>query len=542
MQTHFLIVEDDIDAGEFLRDTLVARGFRATHVSSAEDADAFMTEEEAPPTVAVLDLNLEGSNRSGAQVGKRLQQLYRDAPPELIFYSAYSDQQFWEAAVRMSVAAYLNKSSDGFKAVVTHVRVLAMRYHIVHHLHTHQPQFRELVRTRVPESQIYVGMLETMFCPLFEQHLGCPFFFLLRFEGEVFCVNGDALDLPGQASIYEKTQDHMRDLVPGEFAYGHDINGVTSQQGALASIGGTALVTLYDNRRIQLTVGIVNNDPPPGSKQEKGENLAEALCSHLRYVWLDRTFSLVEMLIKEEDRRRESLNVTARFCKVFGHLQSEMVAMAVARDELAEDSYVLPGLQNVGQHMMDIGNQLGIIDSTTPAMVTVNLSEQAEDVWSEMARQLRLTHVTFTCSSNIEVLANRDDLRATLRRIFGWIGNRYLDNPELAKPVIDISIKPQHERWCQVIISGNSKRLPPAILTELFKPFSDALDFDDGLDEWVGLFMARMLTEIRLGGHLTEEGSSKEAGHRFTLELQTPRLNASQPPLKGVSNVSQTLH
>lgn len=86
-QPIILIVEDTLDFAQMTIHALRRIGLEVTHVTNAEDANLFISQQR--PDLVLLDLNLPG--KSGWEVLKYLKSTYGEDKVPVIVTSAYSD-------------------------------------------------------------------------------------------------------------------------------------------------------------------------------------------------------------------------------------------------------------------------------------------------------------------------------------------------------------------------------------------------------------------------------------------------------------------
>lgn len=517
---HFLFVEDRKDTGEMLVEFLELRGFQATHVLSPEEAEQFAEKNPEAPDVLILDMHLGPGVPTGAEVGRKLLNHYSEEPPEVVFYTAFSDIPYYAAAVRMRIAAYLHKTGDDYKNVIAHCRILAIRRHIRLYAHQRLNLLRKIVRTHRQEIDIYQQSLKQRLLPAFEEVLGKPFCLLLR-VGETHRVIGSKqldrdLDLA-------QLQDLIANLPPGQYLSGKDplLMEVVAEwdQPAYQKI---ISVPLFNSPSFQLTLVLDNDQEGSSIISEGSENLAAVMAQHLEPSLFERFFSLIDLLIQQEKQRRESILMTSRSCMAIAQIHEDLYQKALRRGEIDDEAYILPRFKSVSSSLKKVGLQIGSIEKETTLEVEVDLSQQAQAVWKELVDIYKVPkpEEIFDCEPTIFVRANPEDVRSVLRSIFTWMIDRF-DAYDGRKPKVTIASEVENN-IVRVMIEDNSQRLSEAQLGDLFSPFSSAFDFDDGFEGWLGLFMARMILRTRLDGDIQEHSGDlpHEYGHLLILSLR----------------------
>ncbi|HEX2622238.1 MAG TPA: response regulator [Phototrophicaceae bacterium] len=107
-QWHILIVEDELDSQELVKEVLEYYGIRCTAVSTAEEALGVL--EHEIPTLMIVDLNLPGMDGWGLLSRLKSSRTVSRVPRVAI--TAYHSAELANKAIEMGFDAYFPKPLD----------------------------------------------------------------------------------------------------------------------------------------------------------------------------------------------------------------------------------------------------------------------------------------------------------------------------------------------------------------------------------------------------------------------------------------------
>src|SRR2546425_1039969 len=124
-----LLIEDDATVRSAVDLLLSERGFDVVSAASVAEARKAITSHRPGFHVAICDMVLEDRNSktTGATLARELVERHRAWPPEVIFFSAHGDVEFYRAALLVGAACYLRKGDPTHRELIEHVGVLALR-------------------------------------------------------------------------------------------------------------------------------------------------------------------------------------------------------------------------------------------------------------------------------------------------------------------------------------------------------------------------------------------------------------------------------
>ena len=100
-----LILDDDIDQARGLEFRLKNSGFQVA--VSFTGLQAIKKAQASPPDIALLDINLEGQELCGTDVGKKIKELRQDTI--VIYITAFPSDENFNKALGSSPAAFIDK-------------------------------------------------------------------------------------------------------------------------------------------------------------------------------------------------------------------------------------------------------------------------------------------------------------------------------------------------------------------------------------------------------------------------------------------------
>lgn len=106
MKKHILLIDDETEILEVLKQVLTLEGYRVTAVTSAAEAKKLATTDR--PDLVSTDLQLEDSD--GLQLVEQLKTMYPDLPV-ILLTGVFFDPKVIEGSLSKKVSGYLSKTA-----------------------------------------------------------------------------------------------------------------------------------------------------------------------------------------------------------------------------------------------------------------------------------------------------------------------------------------------------------------------------------------------------------------------------------------------
>ena len=106
MKKHILLIDDETEILEVLKQVLTLEGYRVTAVTSAAEAKKIATSDR--PDLVSTDLQLEDSD--GLQLVEQLKGMYPDLPV-ILLTGVFFDPKVIEGSLSKKVSGYLSKTA-----------------------------------------------------------------------------------------------------------------------------------------------------------------------------------------------------------------------------------------------------------------------------------------------------------------------------------------------------------------------------------------------------------------------------------------------
>ncbi|RAJ10685.1 DNA-binding response OmpR family regulator [Chitinophaga skermanii] len=114
MSYHVLLVEDEADLGNLVKQYLELQQFSVSWVSDAHKVTSTIAASETPFHIVLLDVNLPG--KSGFDLSKDIRQLYPQLP--FLFLTARNEKEDRLAGLRLGADDYIVKPFDAEELVL----------------------------------------------------------------------------------------------------------------------------------------------------------------------------------------------------------------------------------------------------------------------------------------------------------------------------------------------------------------------------------------------------------------------------------------
>lgn len=284
-----LYIEDNEAQRKSLKISLERRNFIVEVAGDVETARKLIEKLREQIDVMVLDMRLEDPNWpgvTGADVAIEYFDPQTPHPPEFIICSAYSEVDYYKLALKLGVAAYLQKSEITQADLIRHVRSLVIRRLLSVKGPKAADRIRRIVESSRNRSEAIVKFCKDELEPSFCERLGAPFIFLFSGSDHTYRCAGD-VDLPKSLNLYETIQAMVfAEAISGDqFTVDADrmplISGSEDRE-ALDILNGAAFLPLAIDRDLQLSVGILKADPEHYKLAESPAEMASVLAKHLK--------------------------------------------------------------------------------------------------------------------------------------------------------------------------------------------------------------------------------------------------------------------
>lgn len=559
MKAKVLILEDNERLLRLLTKGLERRDIRVIAATSVEQAWSLL-ESEGDIDVVVLDINLgEGVLGTGLDFGMKLKELRKDWPPEFLIYSVYDNTEYYQTALVLGAAAYLQKATIGgdteqhppkVELLAQHIRALTLRRALHAERPDMSPRLLKLVEKSDSGEKAIESFCREVFAPELESTLGSNFMLILSYVGGVTYIAGSRVSPPSSAwlervQVAAHTIGNVEPLVvsaqdPYWLEGVLDAERDAMRKGLLA-IDGAAFMPLWDAKPFRLSLGLVPTINPGATKDQ-----VKLLDQYLQRPVIRHLFDITEIWSSLEHKRklerqgREILLETTRdFCLYQGQELSTLVREA-AREigDLEVSTASFNKLQIVADEMRDAGellNLLGTAEEQTATPSELEMNQLVARVWQrDISSRLSITNddllrVVGTCYATDQ----RERAERAVSQILGWLARRLTRRPlaDSAKLIVECKVGDQAKVEV-VFTESSSHRLPSDLRKSFFAPFyarGETEQPGDAPDKGkrLGLYLARALAELA-GGALHDRSDELEGskGHRLVLELPAAEIAA----------------
>jgi DNA-binding NarL/FixJ family response regulator len=549
-QKTVLIVEDKPVVREQLKAGLEILGIHTIVAASADEARQRLV--GVPDVdVVVLDIRLGDNQENGFDFGLRLKNERSEWPPEFLIHSAYENVDYFQAALKLGVAAYLKKAGDSnvaltrVEVVTQHVRALMLRRSF------QNPAIADLLQSIIarsgsPEKAIERFCREILAEEL-ESTLGRNYVLLLTRGEKTEAVSG-CLPLTHasntslqqlQSAIHARLSTEPFVVNPKDALSPSALEREALQR-VLVSIDGTAFVDLGGVESARLSIGLI----PGGRSPEAAEAVKEQVKLLDRYLQKPLIAQLLAITGKwaaldlerrlEIHKRELVLEMTSQFCLY----QSEEIGVALQESPEEQDgggkglAAQVNRLKAIANEMQNAGEMLGYFVRSSAPMHRepgFDIAEIVEQVWTdEVSHILPLSQPgMLKVVGHCQTSDQRERAERTVSQILGWMGRRLIRSGAEGAGLLAVEcLLTEGGKRVQVIFEEHSsRRLSGRLRESLFEPFFTRLT-GEPTDEIVdggrrlGLYLSKTLAGLA-GGALEDHSDELTGGlgHRFVLEL-----------------------
>jgi DNA-binding response OmpR family regulator len=540
-----LILEDKADLRLSLTSLLRSRGFKVEGASDVRSAHDSMRRMEGDIDVMILDMRLEDEKAPdliGADVGLEILMQQADSPPEFLIYSGYIDiTDYYKKALKLGVAAYLDKSQVDILEVISHIRVLALRRSLSMWNEPLLQRIQRLAESSREESEAIVGFCESILKPEIEEVLGTPFILLLsddrtRGDGQrgttAFC--GTGLDLPQTGVRFYSALQHLL-FLPGTYG-GHQIlsrdliakMGFEEEQEVLSKLVGAHFIPLAEKGGFRLSLGVASVSRIENLFAEDPDTVVRLMDLYFRPSVIYQLLRVTELWAKAQAQARKNrlIEDTGNLFLNVGREQVTILDDATRAGEIMKsDTLVhIPRLQALGEDLRDAGEALKNLIEDPGTQDRMELAALIRQVWKVLASLHEIASPeTLEVRGELWVGGNGERFYAIFSRILGWFAER-LRESGVAGPAIRITLSAEGG-YGMVAIEDDSLRLAEPLRRRLFDPFAlggwRTSYAPWGVGRRLSLYLAKLLLESQPGSCLEDRTDQLggEKGHRLVLRL-----------------------
>ena len=515
-----LVLEDQSPTRSSLKIELRDRGFDVFAASKITEARPAIRDQAKPFDVAVLDMRLNEADKTaqtGADLGLEMRRELTD-PPEFLIYSAHPKPTYFRKAFELQAAAYLEKVVEPTYKVAQHVVGLALRRRLYFRDDDIRSRITVLARTGGRRSEAILRFCSDLLMPQIQAVVDLPAMLLL---GEatpsgltVHQCNPETpfssrpedfqilFDLPSQRINYSEPTT----LDPG------DLTGLGLRGSPLAA---THLSVVPLAKYQEFTLLLLLSAPTEPSRVGDTKGYSQAILRYCRQQVLSHIFELGSQLALAADRQRTVLSSTASiFLKVgqeiLYRLQEWNRAQGSSKETQLEALETLASdLRDGGEILEDLGR-----DHPTPSTTPLSVRNLVEEAWKELTELSNSTAV-LEISGEADLIGDYESTYLALTELFGWLSSQ-LEPRERQILTVDLS---ESEGDTIIAIRCPGQRLPHASRQHLFEDsMADAAEHL-APGSHLGLYLARVLLEVRSDGRLEDCSEEEASGYHFHLRI-----------------------
>lgn len=524
-----LIIEDREKQRQALQDALELRGFQVYSAGNVCDARSLMNAYQDVLDVMILDMRLEDPAHpeiTGADLGLEVSKKRPVWPPEFLIQSAYSNVSYYELALRLRVAAYLNKETNNQQQVIRHVRALALR----RSLSVERPDLARRIEligeTSRTQHEAVKQFCRQVLIPELTACLGSPFLLLLQDRGRTIACGGNA-GTPAEADpAYELVQTLAirESRAAGYFLFHAEKTPpltIDREDPILKRLDGGAFIPLCTSEAFPLTLGILKADSGEFPLAENPGDMAQALTSYLKPAVLDQFLKLSSIWAENNARRDARLTETSRIFLYLGQEQLSILQDARESGEWTAKSKNFQKLQALAEDLSHTGEMLSSLRIKPGETAHCEeIGGLARSVWKEIGSPN--IQSALSVSGRCAVQASAEDLFIILSRLFQWFAERFSEYPPNVKTEVTIHCEAS-ETGPMIVLEDRSRRLPETLRKRLFDVFTFTGESNPNLPGlYLPLYLAKALVEEKYNGRIEEcsDQIGGDLGHRFILQFQ----------------------
>lgn len=538
-----LIVEDEDLQRRILRRQLEWSGFEVVAAGTATEARNAVEKRGEPFDVIALDMNLEKDHVTGAELGKEFCERaeWKLWPAEFLINSAHSDEDYYQQALKLEVAAYLKKGkADNLDTLVDHVRVLALRRALSIARPDMLQRIQSIVKGSRDRREAIRRFCEEVVCAELREILPLDYLLLLTDPEKTYGFSNREGLPRGEHSVYETVQalTHGKAGRTEPFELKTDLleavrtTDTRNLDPLFNLLDRAALVPISADPALKLSLGLLPASQG-GRDVEEARRLAQLLVDYLRSALLRCLLELGSLADSELAAKRQAvLRATAKFCLYVGQDQLTALNAAIDLSEIQEPGFYVRRLRTLASDLIASGELLGELvrgpgADSEAEMDKLAMGEVISSAWSEVSRSLtadeqKMLHLTGDC----QVKGRRDYLHLAIGRVLQWFVQRRFEVPHGVEPVLTAHCDASAD-GPRIIFEDRSPRLPKRLRDQLLEPFASATlnppagDDLEGPGQHLALYLAKALVEEGCGGLLLDQTDqlAGETGHRIMMHL-----------------------
>ena len=513
-----LVLEDHRTTRRSLEIELKKRGFDILAASEIAEARREIRDQARPFEVAVLDMRLsevDETAQTGADLGLEMQQELTD-PPEFLIYSAHPKPAYFRKAFELQAAAYLEKPEPAFK-VAQHVAGLALRRRLHFHDDDSRSRISALAKSGGRRSEVILRFCNELLMPEIQAVIDLPVMLLLGEATPSGLNKVHRCDIKAPFSSRPEDFKILFDLPSLRINYSEP---TTLEPGDLAVLGergspldSTRLSVLPLAKYQEFTLLLLLK-PPPAEPSRAGdaEGYSRTILRYCRQQVLSHIFDLGSHLALVADRQRTVLSSTAStFLKVGQEILYRLHEWN--RAEESSKKAQLAALENLACNLRDGGEILEDLgrDQLPTSATPLSVRDLVEAAWNELGDST----ATLEIKDEADLIGDYESTYLALTELFGWLSSQ-LEPGRRHVLTVDLS---ESEGDAIIAIRCPGKRLHHAYRQDLFE--ASMADAAEHLvpGNRLGLFLARVLLEVRSNGRLEDRSEEEESGYHFRLRI-----------------------
>jgi len=533
-----LIVENDEQIRGSLVLALKMRGFDVESAANVTEGRNLIEHLRDEIDVMVLDMRLEDQQYpdvSGADLGFEARQAIQKWPPEFLILSGYKQSEYYEAALKLDVAAYLVKNKVEDDDVIRHIRSLCLRRALSFEREEIDEKIGEIAEASPSPREAVAGFCRKLLAPEMQACIGCPSVFLLTDEMGTQNCGGDADLPPGYDEAYAKVQALAQGEINNSDPFVFDRAGVGAPSdprsyGIYEKLDGAAFLPLFNVHGLRLSIGILKSTDPRQKLPEDPVKLAGILISYLRPAIIEHLLRILSLLTESNTKRETLLEHTSRFCRWVGQEQLAILGDAIEKGDLDATKETFQKFRGLSEDLRLTGEFLSPLALRTKKNGTEEtpyVTDTIKDVWREITEQFDTEGIVFEgpCE-DFSLPVARADLFLSALRVLQWMALRK-DRTVTGSQRISVHYATDNDS-ARIVFTDQSRRLGENLRRMLFEPFTQAnlippppkeREEDSRPGLYLPLFLAKMLVEVKYKGSLQDRTDELETGdgHRFLM-------------------------
>jgi DNA-binding NarL/FixJ family response regulator len=547
-----LVIEDEELVRLPLVSALQMRGFHAVGAATVDEARALIEQLEDNIDVMVLDMRLEDPKYpdiTGAKLGLEVRSAHpKWLPPEFLIFSAYRQNDYYEAAWQLGAAAYLKKNIAQAD-LIRHIRSLALRRALSVERKDIEEKIERIAEVNDTPAAAIINFCHQVLASEMKACLGAPSIFLLSDSNGTQNSGSDTTLELGYHPAYERIQALTFGAVNSADPFVFDLKEISGPPDAethaiYEKLEGGAFLPLFITHGLRLSIGILRADDVP--LPEEPDKLARILSTYLRPAIIEHLLNfltrLTDLNARKDAEKKTLLENTSRFCLYVGQTQLDILDEALAEEKIESGTEYFHKLKKLALDLCATGNEFSQLSNISgPSDSAGRRNAHAEPVavssviaqaWREIGEQFSIEKLTLKeQGENFNLAIDRNDLLVAVLRVLQWMVQREDKLPAGAKPEIRVEYV-RGDGYGEILFTDQSRRLGPQLRQKLFEPFTQATpppllsteDDDEKADRpglYLPLYLAKTLVEVKNDGVLEDQSDSVEGklGHRFVMRL-----------------------